>query len=47
MPHAEGVVLSMARFNRILQVDRQQRLAIVQPGVRNLAVSEAAAPYDL
>lgn len=47
MPHAEGVVLSMARFNRILQVDRQQRLAIVQPGVRNLAVSEAAAPYGL
>ncbi len=47
MPHAQGVVLSMARFNRILKVDREARLAIVQPGVRNLAVSEAAAPHGL
>ena len=47
MPHAQGVVLSLARFNRILQVDRNSRTAIVQPGVRNLAVSEAAAPYGL
>ncbi len=47
MPHAQGVVLSLARFNKILQVDRDRRTAIVQPGVRNLAVSEAAAPYGL
>jgi glycolate oxidase len=47
MPHAAGVVLSMARFNRILRVDHEARLAIVQPGVRNLAVSEAAAPFGL
>jgi len=47
MPHAQGVVLSLARFNRILKVDRDSRTAIVQPGVRNLAVSEAAAPYGL
>lgn len=47
MPHAQGVVLSLARFNRILQVDREARLAVVQPGVRNLAVSEAAAPFGL
>ena len=47
MPHAQGVVLSLARFNRILQVDRDSRTAVVQPGVRNLAVSEAAAPYGL
>ena len=47
MPHAEGVVLSLARFKRILKVDRESRTAIVQPGVRNLAVSEAAAPYGL
>ena len=46
-PHAEGVVLSLARFNRILRVDREARLAVVQPGVRNLAVSEAAAPHGL
>ena len=47
MPHAQGVVLSLARFNKILRVDRDARLAVVQPGVRNLAVSEAAAPYGL
>ena len=47
MPHAQGVVLSLARFNKILRVDREARLAVVQPGVRNLAVSEAAAPYGL
>ncbi len=47
MPHAQGVVLSLARFNRILHVDREARLAVVQPGVRNLAVSEAAAPFGL
>ncbi len=47
MPHAQGVVLSLARFNKILRLDRDARLAVVQPGVRNLAVSEAAAPYGL
>jgi glycolate oxidase len=47
MPHAQGVVLSLARFNKILKVDRDSRTAIVQPGVRNLAVSEAAAPFGL
>jgi glycolate oxidase len=47
MPHAQGVVLSLARFNRILRVDPLARLAVVQPGVRNLAVSEAAAPHGL
>ncbi|MBS1190132.1 MAG: linked oxidase, C-terminal:FAD linked oxidase, N-terminal [Rhodocyclaceae bacterium] len=47
MPHSEGVVLSLARFNRILRIDANARLAVVQPGVRNLAVSEAAAPYGL
>ncbi|WP_310494870.1 FAD-linked oxidase C-terminal domain-containing protein [Dechloromonas sp.] len=47
MPHAQGVVLSLARFNKILRVDREARLAVVQPGVRNLAVSEAAAPCGL
>src|SRR5574343_1427674 len=47
MPHAEGIVLSLARFNKILRLDPLARLAIVQPGVRNLAVSEAAAPHGL
>jgi len=47
MPHASGVVLSLARLNRILSVDPLSRTARVQPGVRNLAISEAAAPHGL
>ncbi len=47
LPIASGVVLSLARFNRILAIDPDNRLARVQPGVRNLAISEAAAPYGL
>ena len=47
MPHAQGVTLSLARFNRILSVDATSRTARVQCGVRNLAISEAAAPYGL
>ena len=47
MPHAMGVVLSLAKFNRILQVDAYSRTAVVQCGVRNLAISEAAAPFGL
>ena len=42
-PHPEGVLLSMARFNQILSVDRLACTARVQPGVRNLAISEAVA----
>jgi glycolate oxidase len=47
LPHAEGVTLSLAKFNRILAVDRAARTATVQCGVRNLAISEAAAPFGL
>ena len=47
LPHAEGVVLSLARFNKILSIDPDQRSARVQPGVRNLAISEAAKTYGL
>jgi glycolate oxidase len=47
MPHASGVVLSLARMNQILELDPVARTARVQPGVRNLQVSEAAAPYGL
>ena len=47
MPHAEGLTLSLARFNRILAIDPLARAARVQCGVRNLAISEAAAPYGL
>ncbi|MEZ5664055.1 MAG: FAD-linked oxidase C-terminal domain-containing protein [Burkholderiaceae bacterium] len=47
MPHAMGVTLSLARFNRILSIDPRSRTAVVQAGVRNLAISEAAAPHGL
>ncbi len=47
LPHDQGVVLSLARFNKILALDPQACTATVQPGVRNLAISEAAAPYGL
>ncbi len=47
MPHALGVTLSLAKFNRILRVDPASRTATVQCGVRNLAISEAAAPHGL
>ncbi|MBA1146364.1 FAD-binding protein [Ectothiorhodospiraceae bacterium WFHF3C12] len=47
LPHPQGVLLSLAKFNRILEIDDRRRTARVQPGVRNLAVSEAAAPYGL
>jgi glycolate oxidase len=47
MPHAHGVTLSLAKFNKILKIDPLRRTAVVQSGVRNLAISEAAAPFDL
>src|SRR5579863_7284323 len=47
MPIKHGIVLSLARFKKIIEVDSYARTAIVQPGVRNLAISEAAAPYGL
>ncbi len=47
LPHALGVTLSLAKFNKIVLVDRAARTATVQCGVRNLAISEAAAPYGL
>lgn len=47
LPHAAGVVLSLARLNRIVSLDALARTAVVQPGVRNLAISEAAAPHGL
>ncbi len=47
VPHAQGVLLSMARFDRILHMDARARMAVVQPGVRNLAISEAARPHGL
>jgi glycolate oxidase len=47
LPMGDGVLLSLAKFNRILSVDPAARTARVEPGVRNLAISEAAAPHGL
>ena len=47
MPHELGVTLSLAKFNKIVRVDPLARLAVVQSGVRNAAISEAASPHGL
>ena len=47
MPHKLGVTLSLAKFNKILKIDPASRTAVVQGGVRNLAISDAAAPHGL
>ncbi len=47
LPDPRGVVLSLAKFRRILAIDPLTRTATVQPGVRNLAISEAAAVHGL
>ncbi len=41
LPLADGVLLGMAKFNRVLDVDYAERLAVVQPGVTNLAITRA------
>ncbi|MFZ0790050.1 MAG: FAD-linked oxidase C-terminal domain-containing protein [Chromatiaceae bacterium] len=47
LPLGDGIVLSLARFNRILELDPGARTARVEPGVRNLAITQAAAPHGL
>ena len=47
LPHRFGVTLSLAKFNQIVRIDAQARAAVVQCGVRNLAISDAAAPLGL
>ncbi len=47
LPHAAGVLLSTAKLNRIIKLDPVARTALVEPGVRNLAISEVAAPHGL
>ncbi|MFM9917518.1 MAG: FAD-linked oxidase C-terminal domain-containing protein [Rhizobacter sp.] len=46
-PHALGVTLSLAKFNKIVRIDPVSRTAVVQSGVRNAAISEAAARHGL
>jgi glycolate oxidase len=47
LPPGEGVLLSLAKFMRVLRVDPLARIAVVQPGVRNAAISDIAAPFGL
>jgi glycolate oxidase len=47
LPLEKGILLVMARFNRIIEIDPVASTARVQPGVRNLAISQAAAPHGL
>jgi glycolate oxidase len=47
LPPGDGVLLSMAKFMRPVKIDPLARIAVVQPGVRNAAISELAAPHGL
>lgn len=47
LPIADGIVITLNRMNRILKLDADQRTAVVEPGVINLAVSVAAAEHGL
>jgi glycolate dehydrogenase FAD-linked subunit len=47
LPVADGVVISLQRMRSVVEVDPINRRAVVEPGVTNLAISRAAAPYDL
>jgi glycolate oxidase len=47
LPLADGILLSLAKFNRIITIDPHNRTARVQPGVTKLAISKAAAQYGL
>jgi glycolate oxidase len=47
IPCEGGVVIVTTRMNRILELDSENRIAVVQPGVINLDISKAAAPFGL
>ncbi len=47
LPHAQGVLVGLSKLNRIRSIDVNAATALVEPGVRNLAISEAAAPLGL
>ena len=47
LPQGDGVLLSLAKLMRIIEIDPLARTARVQPGVRNLAISDAAAVHGL
>lgn len=45
LPCEDGIVLSLAKFNRILKIDKENRTATVEPGVRNLSISQAVESF--
>jgi glycolate oxidase len=47
LPVADGVVISLQRLRRVLEVDPVDRIAVLEPGVTNLDITRAAAPYGL
>src|ERR1700685_3568384 len=47
MPHPSGVLIVMSRMRKILEIDPVSRRAVIEPGVTNLSVSKAAAPFGL
>jgi glycolate oxidase len=47
LPISEGIVIALNRLNRIIKVDPELRLAVVECGVINLDISKAASPYGL
>ena len=47
MPIKDSVVLGLSKLTEVISINPDEQTAIVQPGVRNLAISEAADEYDL
>jgi len=47
LPHEDGILLGLAKFSAILELNAEHGYARVQPGVRNLAISDAARPHGL
>ena len=47
LPIADGLIIALNRLNRIKRIDPQQRIAVVEPGVVNLHITNAAQPYNL
>src|SRR5271165_4831043 len=47
LPHQDGVLVVMSRMRSVIEIDPVSRRAIVEPGVTNLSVSKAAAPFGL
>jgi len=47
LPLGDGVLLSMAKFMRVVRIDPRACIAVVQPGVRNAAISDVVAPFGL